>query len=142
MFAVTSCDVNDWAHVNESTLFWTTATTSPMHDRPLKVVVLKGTGTDDGGIRFTVEEMGDAEKEAWKEECMREPEAKFPGVTWPSASVERVVTRNLVLNRWMSGRIPNSWRSQGRKSFDSSMSSTKGRSLDRGRSAGWWCFRG
>jgi hypothetical protein len=143
MFSVTSCDVDDWGRVNESTLFWTTATTTPLYDKPLRVMVLEGTGTGDGGIKFTLEEIGDAEKEAWRAECSRTPAPRISGVTWPSAQVEtvtvNVVERNLVLNRWMSGRIHNSWRSQGKESFESSVPSTKGRSLDHRRSTGWWC---
>lgn len=142
-YSMTACDVEDWKHVNGSHVFWT-AFVGAIDNTNTRVVVLRADGSlVHGGIQFTLEEMGDKDKQAWKEEylgyCMSNV-SRTQGL--PAADIE-LIRRNLALN----GRMMLDWANhkgsheKDRDSFESSVLSSDGKARDRRPSAGLWCFK-
>jgi hypothetical protein len=72
MYLHSASDVREWKHAGAANVFWAFATgITEDHIGDVRALVLTASpgGPDDdgtGGVLFTVDEMGDAEKAAWK----------------------------------------------------------------------------
>jgi hypothetical protein len=115
LYCIVGSDAKDWAHAGTSNSVWAFSTGVTEDDIDhTRAVLLKASPCGTGGILFTVEEMGEREKAAWKTAWMDLAPYKSPG----ESDVDCAMTRkNQALYQYMAGWA--SRHSKEKESFDS-----------------------
>jgi hypothetical protein len=112
-------DATEWEHANASNISWafSTGVTDDDIDNVSAVVLKAGPGLcGTGGILFTVEEMGERHKAAWKRAWMELPPPMSPGSG--ESGVDLAMDRkNNALSRFKAGWLPQF--SSEKESFES-----------------------
>ncbi|KAK4152139.1 hypothetical protein C8A00DRAFT_16513 [Chaetomidium leptoderma] len=114
LYSVLGSDAKDWERAGASNIFWAFSTGVTDDDIVhARAIVLKASPCGTGGILFTVEEMGERDKVAWKTAWMDVVLYKSAGESDVDLAMAR---KNHALYRHMAGWAP---RPSNKESFES-----------------------